>query len=90
MMTETNTAAVERTSSTNSRPMPPGRKLIDVRTVAAKYGADERSIFRWADAGKIPFGVKLGSLRRWDLSEIDAHIANGAKPVRTVAKRGGV
>ncbi len=76
------TAAVEESSSTNSRPMPPGRMLIDVRTVAAKYGADERSIFRWADAGKIPFGVKLGSLRRWDLSEIDAHIENGAKPVR--------
>ena len=85
-MTNANAVVVEQGVSTNSRPMPPGRMLIDVRTVAAKYGADERSIFRWADAGKIPFGVKLGSLRRWDLSEIDAHIANGAKPVRTAGK----
>lgn len=82
-MTNANVATIEQGSSTNSRPMPPGRMLIDVRTVAAKYGADERSIFRWADAGKIPFGVKLGSLRRWDVSQIDAHIAGGCRPIRT-------
>ena len=88
-MTETKTAAVEQSVSTNARPMPPGRILIDVHTVAQKYGCDERSVFRWADAGKIPFGVKLGSLRRWDATEIDAHIAAGCKPIRTV-KKGGV
>ena len=66
--------------------MPPGRMLIDVHAVAAKYGCDERSVFRFADAGKIPFGVKLGSLRRWDLAEIDAHIANGVKPIRVAGK----
>lgn len=87
-MTETNAAAVAPSSATNARPMPPGRMLIDVRTVAAKYGADERSIFRWADAGKIPFGVKLGSLRRWDVSEIDAHIANGCRPIRQAGRAG--
>ena len=87
-MTNANAAAVEQSSSTNSRPMPPGRMLIDVRTVAAKYGADERSIFRWADAGKIPFGIKLSSLRRWDVAEIDAHIASGCKPIRHVGRIG--
>ena len=76
-------AAVEQSSSTNARPVPPGRMLIDVQTVAAKYEADERSIFRWADAGIIPWGVKLGSLRRWDIAEIDAHIANGCRPIRS-------
>lgn len=85
-MTETKTAAVEQSSSTDARPVPPGRMLIDVHTVAAKYGANKRSVFRWADAGIIPFGVKLGSLRRWDLAEIDAHIANGCRPVRSTKK----
>ena len=85
-MTETKTAAVEQAGSANARPMPPGRMLIDVRTVAAKYAADERSIFRWADAGKIPFGVKLGSLRRWDATVIDEHIAGGCCPVRQVGR----
>lgn len=81
-MTETKTAAVERTSSTNSRPVPPGKQLVDVSTLEAKYGADKRSIYRWADVGLIPFGIKLGSLRRWSLDEIDAHIANGCPRVR--------
>ncbi len=83
-MLETKTAAVEPTHSTNACPMPPGRVMIDVKVMARKYGCDERSIFRWADSGKIPFGVKLGSLRRWDIAEIDAHIAGGCRPVRTV------
>ena len=87
-MTETKTAAAEQSASTNSRPMPPGRIMGDVNVLAQKYGADKRSIFRWADADKIPFGVKLGSLRRWDLSEIDAHIASGCKPVRHVGRAG--
>lgn len=86
MLTIKNAAAVEQSGSTDARPMPPGRMLIDVHAVAAKYGADERSIFRWADAGKIPFGVKLSSLRRWDLAEIDDHIAGGCKPVRAAGK----
>ncbi len=85
-MAELKSVGVEHASSTIARPMPPGRILIDVHTVAQKYACDERSIFRWADAGKIPFGTKLGSLRRWDLSEIDAHIASGCKPVRHVGR----
>jgi predicted DNA-binding transcriptional regulator AlpA len=83
-MLQEKTAAVEQGSSTNSRPTPPGRMMIDVEAVASKYGADKRSIFRWADSGRIPFGVKLSALRRWDLVEIDAHIAGGCKPARTV------
>jgi hypothetical protein len=85
-MTEPRNADVEQSSSTNAPPVPPGRRLGDVHVVAAKYSADERSIFRWADAGLIPYGVKLGSLRRWDIAEIDAHIANGCKPVRSAKK----
>ena len=79
-------AAVEQTRSTTSRPMPPGRTLIDVDVVAAKYAVDKRSIFRWADAGLIPFGIKLSAARRWDLVEIDAHIAGGCKPVRQAGR----
>ncbi len=85
-MTETNAAAVAPSGPTNSRPMPPGRTLIDVKIVAQKYRADKRSISRWADAGIIPFGVKLSGLRRWDLAEIDAHIAAGCPRVRAAGK----
>lgn len=67
---------------------PPGKRLVTVDVVAAKYGCDARSVFRWADGGRIPWGLKLGSLRRWDLDEIDKHIAAGCPRVRPV--KGGV
>lgn len=81
-MTQVNAAAVEQVASTNARPVPPGRTLIGVKIVAQKYEADTRSIFRWADAGIIPIGLKLGSLRKWDAAVIDEHIANGCPRVR--------
>jgi hypothetical protein len=66
--------------------VPPGLRLVDVRVVAAKYNCDERTIYRWADVGIIPWGLKLRGLRKWNLDEVDAHIAGGCKPVRTVTK----
>lgn len=79
-------AAVER-PSTNSPPVPPGKRLINKHVVAAKYDADPRSIVRWADGGIIPYGIKLGSLRKWDADEIDAHIANGCPRVRPLKSK---
>jgi len=72
------TAAVVEQPSTH------GKRLINKHVVAAKYDADPRSIVRWADAGIIPHGIKLGSLRKWDADEIDAHIANGCPRVRSL------
>jgi hypothetical protein len=64
--------------SMQNAPDRPREKLMgDVHALAAQYHCDERSSYRWADKGLIPFGVKLGALRRWDLDEIDAHISAG-------------
>ena len=80
-------AAVVESPSTNSRPAPQGKRLIDKHAVAAKYDADPRSIVRWADAGIIPHGIKLGSLRKWDADQIDAHIAEGCPRVRPLKSK---
>lgn len=81
------TKAVVESRSTNVLPVPPGKRLIDIQVVAAKYDADPRSISRWADTGIIPFGIKLGSLRKWDADEIDAHIAYGCPRVRPLKSK---
>jgi hypothetical protein len=39
-----------------------------------------------ADLGLMPWGFKIGALRRWDAEEIEAWIAGGCKSVRL--KRG--
>jgi len=56
---------------------PPRHQLIDVHQVAQSLGCSWRTVYRLADGGKIPRGLKLGSLRRWDRAEIEAFIANG-------------
>jgi excisionase family DNA binding protein len=65
--------------STNERE--PAR-MIDARRVAHRLGCSWRTVYRHADAGRIPPGIKLGALRRWDAAELDAFIAGGCKPLR--------
>jgi hypothetical protein len=39
-----------------------------------------------ADRGLMPWGLKLGALRRWDLDELEAWIKAGCKPVRQTGR----
>ena len=66
------------TSTTATAPGP----LLNVREVAAIYGCNWRTVYRLADGGQIPPGIKVGALRRWNAQEIHNHIATGCKPVR--------
>jgi len=65
----------------------PSRRLIDAKEAGRVLGCSWRTVLRLADAGKIPFGVKLGALRRWDAAELDAFIANGCKPPKSARRR---
>ena len=58
------------------------RRLIDCKGVADLLGCSWRTVLRHADTGRIPRGIKLGALRRWDAAEIETFIASGCKPVR--------
>lgn len=60
----------------------PPRRLIDAREVARLLGCSWRTVYRHADAGRIPPGLKLGALRRWDAVELETFIANGCKPLK--------
>jgi predicted DNA-binding transcriptional regulator AlpA len=58
------------------------RHLLDAREVGARLGCSWQTVFRLADRGAMPLGVKLGALRRWDAHELEAWIAAGCRPVR--------
>ena len=64
----------------------PARRLVDAKQVGELLHCSWRHVLRLADEGVIPWGYKLGRLRRWDLSEIEAFIAGGCKPVRQAGK----
>jgi predicted DNA-binding transcriptional regulator AlpA len=58
----------------------PSRRLIDAREVGRMLGCSWRTVYRLADRGAFPAGIKLSALRRWDSAELDAFIADGCKP----------
>jgi excisionase family DNA binding protein len=68
-------------------PPAPCVKLGDVRTVADKLGVSPRTVYRLADAGRMPQPLKLGSLVRWNLSQIDDWVDAGCPDCRKGAAR---
>jgi hypothetical protein len=60
----------------------PIQPLFDVHDVAARLKCSWRHALRLADRGEMPFGHKLGALRRWDPREIEDWIASGCPRVR--------
>lgn len=63
------------------------RRLGDAKAVGRVLQCSWRTVLRLADAGKIPWGMKLGSLRRWDLTELEAFIEGGCKPPKPRVSR---
>lgn len=64
--------------------LPPrsARRMGDVKAVAGILACSQRHVYRLADSSRMPRPIKLGSLVRWDLDEIDAWIAAGCPPTR--------
>jgi hypothetical protein len=58
------------------------RRMTDAKGAAKLYSVSWRTWLRWADAGLVPFGVKLGGRRLWSLDELDQHIRGGCRPIR--------
>jgi len=61
------------------------QEWFDVGDLAGRFKSSRRHVLRLADAGKMPWGVKIGNLRRWSRREIEVWEANGCQPVRQEA-----
>lgn len=64
-----------RRSLTDSRPSKPdtsNQEWFDVRDLAKRYKCSVRHVLRLAERGDLPPGTKLGALRRWSRSSIEA------------------
>jgi len=55
--------------------------LVDVEGAAAITGFSRRTIYRFADAGLMPRGVRVGGARRWSRQELQEWAEGGCKPV---------
>jgi len=77
MMTATAPTADGISGADRARP-----ELLDVKAVGKLLTCSQRTVYRLADAGKMPRPVRLGSLVRWDRETLLAWIRDGCKPVR--------
>lgn len=66
----------------------PDESWLDVRDLARRYKTSTRHVYRMADSGRMPWGVKIGQLRRWSRREIEDWEAGGCLPVKTVGRAG--
>ncbi len=57
------------------------RAMMSVDDVAMEVGCCTRSVRRWADSGRMPKPIKLGSLIRWPRTVIEQWIAEGCPNV---------
>lgn len=73
-------------SVTTPAPLP---VLLDVRQVSALLGCSGRTIYRLADAGRMPAPVRLGTLVRWHRPVIENWLADGCPSCRTTRNGGG-
>lgn len=64
-----------------------GIDLLSVKHVSRVLGCSTRTVYRLADAGKMPLPVRLGSLVRWSRKALEDWIAQGCPPIRPT--RGG-
>ena len=55
---------------------------LDVVDLGRRFKCSSRHILRMADSGRLPWGTKIGALRRWSRRQIEDWEAGGCKPVR--------
>ena len=56
--------------------------MLNVKQVASLLCVSERQVYRMTDRGLMPRPLKLGALNRWPKANLEAWLADGAKPVR--------
>jgi excisionase family DNA binding protein len=62
-------------------------KLLDVRAVAELLGCSPRTVYRLADAARMPAPIRLGSLVRWSRDAIDEWIRAGCPSMRKAVRQ---
>jgi prophage regulatory protein len=74
------------TNGVNVTPEPP--RLLNATGVAALLNVSSRSVYRLADAGRMPQPLKVGGSVRWDRQAVEQWVADGC-PAVAPRKRGG-
>ncbi len=73
--------AVTNTVGESTAIPPHDRPWFDVEDLARRYKTSVRHIYRLADSRRMPWGAKLGHLRRWSRQAIEEWEARACTPL---------
>jgi predicted DNA-binding transcriptional regulator AlpA len=80
-MPETNPAPTDDTKP--KRRFADGTEFITAHSLAERWGVKPSTIWRWAAAGTIPKGTKLGpQVTKWSMRAIEAYEAEQTAPAQ--------
>lgn len=54
-------------------------KFLKIKDLMARYGISRFAVYQYIEQGILPAGVKIGSSRRFELSELEKYEANFLK-----------
>ena len=77
----------DRLAGRDRAPVDPA--LLNVRGVAALLSCAARTVYRLADAGRLPGPVRVGGLVRWRKKDIDEWLESGCPISRAVGRNAG-
>ena len=69
-----------------SSPITSSHRLLNEKEVAKMLGCSPRTVRRQADAGTMPWGVKVGNLRRWPAKSLEDWVVAGCPKVRKLGR----
>jgi excisionase family DNA binding protein len=64
----------------------PSAILLDVGQVADMLACSARTVYRLADAGRMPRPVKIGRLVRWRQKELEDWVEEGCPRIRSLRR----
>ncbi len=69
-----------------SFPIASPHRLLSDKEVAKMLGCSTRHVRRQADAGMMPWGVKVGNLRRWPAKSLEDWVVAGCPRARKLGR----
>ncbi len=80
--------AIDATDGRTVGTDPARSELLDVKAVSVQLCCSPRTVYRLADAGRMPRPVKVGSLVRWRRADILEWIAGDCRDLSASRRKG--
>lgn len=47
-------------------------RFLTIKELSGRYNVCVATVYNWLKSGKLPAGLKIGGVRRWDITQLEA------------------